>query len=136
MFVAIAQSTRWSMSWKPTPRRRRASATLSVETREVSSTTSEKVLRSWKSPRSLADALALPVGLDRVLDLLLEDPPRAAQLAQAVEVAEHRHVRVGGVLLVLVPAGVAVGRSAAPMSASQALRITTFGLRPWAAIPR
>ena len=67
------------------------------DTREVSSTTSENVLRSWKSPRSSPIRLRVAVALDRVLDLLLEDPPRAAELAQAVEVAEHRHVRVGRV---------------------------------------
>ena len=52
MFVAIAQSTRCSILWNGASSRRRASATLSVETREVSSTTSEKFLRSWKRPRS------------------------------------------------------------------------------------
>ena len=51
-----------------------------------------------KEPGLLADPLARAVALDRVLDLLLENPARAAQLAQAVEVAEHRHVRVGGIL--------------------------------------
>ena len=90
------------------PSRRRASATLLVGTREVSSTTSEKVLRSWKSPRCLADPAAFAVAADGVADLLLEDPPGAAQLAQAVEVADDRHVRVGGVLRVVVAAGVAV----------------------------
>ena len=61
MFVAIAQSTRCSMSWNGASRRRRASATLSVETREVSSTTSEKVLRSLEEPGLLADPLARAV---------------------------------------------------------------------------
>ena len=68
-----------------------------------------EVLAVLEEPSLFADPLAASVGLDRILDLLLEDPARPAQLAQAVEVAEHRHIRVGGVLLVLVPAGVAVG---------------------------
>jgi hypothetical protein len=56
---------------------------LSVETREVSSTTSENVLRSWKSP-ALADA-ARGRTLERVLHFLLEDAARAAQLAQLLK---------------------------------------------------
>ena len=39
MFVAMAQSTRCLMSWKAIPKRRRASATLSVGTRDVSAAT-------------------------------------------------------------------------------------------------
>ncbi len=68
-----------------------------------------EVLAVLEEPALFADPLAAAVGLDRVLNLFLEDPPRPAQLAQAVEVAEHRHVRVGGVLVVLVAARVAVG---------------------------
>jgi len=49
--VAIAQSTRCLISWNPHSRRARLGH-LSVETREVSSTTSEKDLRSRKSPGS------------------------------------------------------------------------------------
>ncbi len=117
------------------PSRRRASATLSVGTREVSSTTSEKFLRSWNSPRCFADPAARAVARDRVADLLLDDPPRAAQLAQAVEVADQRHVRVGRVLGVVVAAGVAVAALGGAHQRQPALRITTFGLRPWAATP-
>ena len=57
-----------------------------------------------QAPR-FADALALAVLLEGVLHLLLQNAPGAAEFAQAVEVAEHGHVRVGGVVLVLVPAG-------------------------------
>ena len=57
-----------------------------------------------QAPR-FADALALAVLLEGVLHLLLQNAPGAAEFAQAVEVAEHGHVRVGRVVLVLVPAG-------------------------------
>ena len=39
---------------------------------------------------------------------LSSQAPAAAQFAQAVEIAEHRHVRVGGVLLVGFPAFILV----------------------------
>ena len=59
-------------------------------------------------------------------------PPRAAQLAQAVEVAEQRHVGVGGVRRVPVAAGVAVGalggaHQGEPGLAHQDLRIAALG---------
>ena len=57
----------------------------------------------------LTDAPTLPVPPGGILNFLFEDPAGAAELAQAVEVAEHGHVRVGGVHLVSVPARVAVG---------------------------
>ena len=75
---------------------------LSVVTREVSSTTSEAIVRSAKSPR-LADALAVAVPVSRVFDLVLDDAAAAAQLAQAVEVAEQRHVGVGRVVRFFLP---------------------------------
>ena len=61
-----------------------------------------------EEPRLLADAPPLAVALERVADLFFEDPPRAAELAEAVEVSEHGHVRVDWVLVVLVSAGLAV----------------------------
>ena len=45
----------------------------------------------------LADPAPRPVARDGGADLLLEDPPRPAQLAQAVEVGQRRHVGIGGV---------------------------------------
>ena len=59
MFVAIAQSTRSSILKYGVSRRRRASATLSVETRDVSSSTSENVLRSRKRPSASASPTRL-----------------------------------------------------------------------------
>ena len=52
MFVASAQSTRLSRSLNGHSSRRRAAATLSVDTREVSSSTSENAVRSRNSRRA------------------------------------------------------------------------------------
>ena len=137
MFVAIAQSTRSLRRRSAAPSRRRASATLSVVTREVSSTTSEKVVRSANRPRCSPIRRRVAVALRRCCGPRPRRSAGAAELAQAVEVAEQRHVRVGRVV------GVARDRPrrgrharAAPSSASQVLRMTTFGLRPCAAMPR
>jgi hypothetical protein len=80
---------------------------LSVDTRRQPDHFGEG-LAVLKRAGLLADPLPRAVALQRVLDLLLEDASCAAQLAQGVEVAEDRHVRVCGVVLVLVAAGVAI----------------------------
>ena len=59
-----------------------------------------------KQPLRLAEPLAIAVALEGVLDLLFQDPPGAAELAQAVEVAEHGHVGVGRIVPVTRTAGI------------------------------
>ena len=54
------------------------------------------------APSLAADAL------QGVLDFLLHDPTRTAQLAQAIEVAENRHVRIGRVVRGLVSTGIPI----------------------------
>jgi hypothetical protein len=83
---------------------------LLVETREVSSRDLRKSGSIVKQPGCLFETFALAVPPDRVLDLLFQNAARSSQLPQAVEVAEHRHVGIGGIVsLSLMPAGVAVG---------------------------
>src|SRR5262249_57823938 len=61
-----------------------------------------------KQASRFADPLAGSISLDRILDLFLENPSRSSQLAQAIEIAEHGHVRVSGILLVLVATGIPI----------------------------
>ena len=102
MFVAIATST-FSFSWKRSASRRFASATLSVLTREVSSTHLVGDLPVGEQPFRLSDAPSSRVAREPRADLVLDDAPAAAQFAEAVEVAQKRHVGVGRVLLVPRP---------------------------------
>ena len=67
-----------------------------------------------EEPLLLADPLAVGVAGEPGVDLVLDDPPAAAQLAQAVEVAEQRHVGVGGVVGVLLAAVGVVGLLGGP----------------------
>ena len=67
-----------------------------------------------EEPLVFADPPAQAVALEGVPDFFFENPPGAAELAQAVEVAEHGHVGIGGVVAVALagrpdPAGVAIG---------------------------
>ena len=57
----------------------------------------------------LADALAVPITTDRALHFFFQDPPRSAEFPQRVEVAEHGHVRIGGIGLVGIAARALVG---------------------------
>ncbi len=104
MFVASATSTRsfdLSLSTNPIASRRFVSDTLSVASRDVSSQTSRAIVRFAKLPVGFVHAppLAADGGLRR--DLVFDDPAGAAKLAEAVEVADERHVGVSRVLLVL-----------------------------------
>jgi len=83
MLVAIAQSTRCLMSKKPVSRRRRASATLCVGTREVSSTTSENVLRLWNSGGPSPTLARLPKSFSELLtssSRMRRQPPSSRRL--------------------------------------------------------
>ena len=72
-----------------------------------------------------------------IAHLVLDDPARAAELAQRVEVAERRHVGIGGVLAGLRRRGFAsYSACAAASSVVSARRKTSFGPRPCAAMPR
>ena len=108
MFVAIAQSTRSVLIEGLAEAAPRLGNLVGRHSRGQLDYFGER-LAVLEEPALFTDTAALTVAADRVADLLLEDPPGAAQLAQAVEVPEDRHVRVGGVLGVLVAAGVAVG---------------------------
>ena len=92
MFVAMATSTR-SFSQNGRASRRLASATLSVLTRRGQLDRLVGDLAVLEQALRLADPLAAAVAGQPVADFVLDDPPGAAQLAQAVEVAEQRHVR-------------------------------------------
>ena len=120
MFVASAQSTRLSRSLNGHSSRRRATATLSVDTREVSSSTSENVDRPAPDrrpppaggPRSmrrrsvLRPAQRIHRQLDagdirrhRLLNFSRPDPRRADRPALVVdEIPLGRHAMPGGVL--------------------------------------
>ena len=88
-----------------------------------------------KQALRLAEAPALAVALERVLHFFFENAPGASELAQAVEVAEHRHVRIRRIAPAPRSARLAPGPFRRAMSASSTRRIASLGLRPWAATP-
>ena len=85
-----------------------------------------------KEALRFAEPNALAVPLERVLHLLFEDSPRAPELAQAVEVGQDSHVRVGRI----VPVAGAAGLAPSPLRrahegeqdpAHRLLRVATLG---------
>ena len=56
----------------------------------------------------IVEALTLPVLGQSARQLILDQSPRAAQLAKAVEIAEHRHVGIGRIVEIRRPSALLV----------------------------
>ena len=136
MFVASAQST--LPSWwnePPKPLEREGDLVRRHPRRDLQHFALQGPIA--EQPFLFSEPSALPPSLEGVLDLLLNDAAGTSEFAEAVEVGEERHVRIGRVSLVPTPASLGEEfLSAAPIKASMTRRMTTFGLRPVAAMPR